>query len=54
MNVYFGIVKVGDDVLILYNVYGLNVDFGNWFVKDFGIIVCFYDLLIGVGIVELI
>ena len=54
MNVYFGIVKAGDDVLIPHNVYGPNADFGNWLAKDFGITARFYDPLVGAGIAELI
>ncbi|EDT40082.1 cystathionine beta-lyase [Burkholderia ambifaria] len=54
MNVYFGIVKAGDDVLIPRNVYGPNADFGNWLAKDFGITVRFYDPLVGAGIAELV
>ncbi|MBR8254415.1 cystathionine beta-lyase [Burkholderia ambifaria] len=54
MNVYFGIVKAGDDVLIPQNVYGPNADFGNWLAKDFGITARFYDPLVGAGIAELI
>ncbi|RKT99497.1 cystathionine beta-lyase [Burkholderia sp. Nafp2/4-1b] len=54
MNVYFGIVKAGDDVLIPNNVYGPNADFGNWLAKDFGITARFYDPLVGAGIADLI
>ncbi|HDR9588213.1 cystathionine beta-lyase [Burkholderia stabilis] len=54
MNVYFGIVKAGDDVLIPDNVYGPNADFGNWLAKDFGITARFYDPLVGAGIADLI
>lgn len=54
MNVYFAVVKAGDDVLIPHNVYGPNADFGNWLAKDFGISARFYDPLIGAGIAELI
>ena len=54
MNVYFGIVKAGDDVLIPHNVYGPNADFGNWLAKDFGITARYYDPLVGAGIADLI
>ena len=54
MNVYFGIVKAGDDVLIPHNIYGANADFGNWLAKDFGITARFYDPLVGAGIADLI
>ncbi|MCO1349417.1 cystathionine beta-lyase (plasmid) [Burkholderia vietnamiensis] len=53
-NVYFGIVKAGDDVLIPHNVYGPNADLGNWLAKDFGISARFYDPLVGAGIADLI
>ncbi|WP_186111682.1 cystathionine beta-lyase [Burkholderia gladioli] len=54
MNVYFGIVKSGDDVLVPHNAYSPNADLGNWLARDFGISVRFYDPLIGAGIAELI
>ncbi|OJB13867.1 cystathionine beta-lyase [Burkholderia ubonensis] len=54
VNVYFGLVKAGDDVLIPHNVYGPNADFGNWLAKDFGITARFYDPLVGAGIADLI
>lgn len=53
-NVYFGIVKAGDDVLIPHNVYNPNSDLGTWLARDFGISVRFYDPLIGAGIAGLI
>ncbi|MGU7816352.1 cystathionine beta-lyase [Burkholderia sp. AW49-1] len=53
-NVYFGIVKAGDDVLIPHNIYGPNADFGSWLAKDFGITARFYDPLVGAGIADLI
>lgn len=52
--VNFVFLKMGDDVLLLDNVYGFSKDLGQWLECDFGIIVCFYDLMIGVGLVELI
>ncbi|KVN01947.1 MULTISPECIES: cystathionine beta-lyase [unclassified Burkholderia] len=53
-NVYFGLVKEGDDVLIPDNAYGPNGDFGKWLAKDFGITARFYDPMIGAGIADLI
>jgi len=54
MNVYFGLLKAGDDVLIPDNVYGPNADFGRWLEADFGVSARFYDPLVGAGIAELI
>ncbi|WP_296654659.1 cystathionine beta-lyase [Paraburkholderia sp.] len=53
-NVYFGLVKAGDDVLIPDNVYSPNREHGDWLARDFGITVRYYDPLIGAGIAELI
>lgn len=53
-NVYFGLVKSGDDVLIPDNVYSPNRDHGEWLAKDFGITARFYDPMIGAGIADLI
>ncbi|GLU34607.1 cystathionine beta-lyase [Trinickia caryophylli] len=53
-NVYFGIVKAGDDVLIPDNVYSPNRDHGEWLAQDFGLSVRFYDPMIGEGIADLI
>jgi cysteine-S-conjugate beta-lyase len=53
-NVYFGIVKTGDDVLIPDNVYSPNREHGDWLARDFGITVRYYDPLIGAGIAALI
>lgn len=53
-NVYFGIVKSGDDVLIPDNVYSPNYDHGKWLAEDFGLSVRRYDPMIGAGIAELI
>ncbi|WP_153100372.1 cystathionine beta-lyase [Paraburkholderia hayleyella] len=53
-NVYFGLVKAGDDVLIPDNVYSPNRDHGEWLAQDFGLTVRYYDPLIGAGIAELI
>ncbi|HWX11741.1 MAG TPA: cystathionine beta-lyase [Trinickia sp.] len=52
-NVYFGIVKAGDEVLIPDNVYSPNREHGEWLAHDFGISVRYYDPLIGAGIAEL-
>lgn len=53
-NVYFGIVKQGDDVLIPDNVYDPNRSHGQWLARDFGISVRYYDPMIGAGIADLI
>ncbi len=53
-NVYFGLLKAGDDVLIPDNVYSPNREHGEWLARDFGITARFYDPLIGAGIAELI
>ena len=53
-NVYFGIVKAGDDVLIPDNVYSPNREHGEWLAHDFGVCVRHYDPLIGAGITDLI
>ena len=53
-NVYFGLVKAGDDVLIPDNVYSPNRDHGDWLAKDFGITARYYDPMIGAGIADLI
>jgi cystathionine beta-lyase len=52
-NVYFGIVKAGDEVLIPDNVYSPNREHGEWLAHDFGISVRYYDPLIGAGIADL-
>ncbi|MDE1184169.1 cystathionine beta-lyase [Paraburkholderia sp.] len=53
-NVYFGLVKAGDDVLIPDNVYSPNRDHGDWLARDFGLQVRYYDPMIGAGIADLI
>ncbi|HEX7682229.1 MAG TPA: cystathionine beta-lyase [Trinickia sp.] len=53
-NVYFGIVKAGDDVLIPDNAYSPNREHGNWLAHDFGVSVRFYDPMIGAGIADMI
>ena len=53
-NVYFGLVKSGDDVLIPDNVYSPNRDHGDWLARDFGLTVRYYDPMIGAGIADLI
>lgn len=53
-NVYFGLVRAGDDVLIPDNAYGPNRDHGDWLQRDFGITVRYYDPMIGDGIAALI
>jgi cysteine-S-conjugate beta-lyase len=54
VNVYFGIVRQGDDVLIPDNAYGPNRELGDWLTRDFGLTVQYYDPLIGAGIEALI
>jgi cysteine-S-conjugate beta-lyase len=53
-NVYFGILKSGDDVLIPDNVYSPNREHGDWLARDFGITARYYDPLIGGGIADLL
>ncbi|QGZ61547.1 cystathionine beta-lyase [Paraburkholderia acidisoli] len=53
-NVYFGLLKSGDDVLIPDNVYSPNRDHGDWLARDFGLTVRYYDPMIGAGIADLI
>jgi cystathionine beta-lyase len=53
-NVYFGLMKSGDDVLIPDNVYSPNRDHAEWLAKDFGITARYYDPMIGAGIADLI
>ncbi|MFX1803605.1 cystathionine beta-lyase [Paraburkholderia sp. A1BS-2L] len=53
-NVYFGLLKAGDDVLIPDNVYSPNRDHGDWLARDFGLTARYYDPMIGSGIAELI
>jgi cystathionine beta-lyase len=54
VNVYFGIVKQGDAVLIPDNAYGPNRELGDWLGGDFGVQVDYYDPMIGEGIAALI
>jgi cystathionine beta-lyase len=53
-NVYFGLLKAGDDVLIPDNVYSPNRDHGDWLARDFGITARYYDPMVGAGIAALI
>ena len=53
-NVYFALVKAGDDVLIPDNVYSPNREHGNWLAQDFGVSVRYYDPMIGAGIAQMI
>lgn len=53
-NVYFGIVRQGDDVLVPDNAYGPNRELADWLAADFGITVRYYDPLIGAGIAGLV
>ncbi|KMQ80498.1 Cystathionine beta-lyase [Candidatus Burkholderia pumila] len=53
-NVYFGLVKSGDHVLVPDNAYGPNRDHADWLAADFGIEVTYYDPMIGAGIADLL
>jgi len=53
-NVYFGLVKSGDDVLIPDNVYSPNREHGEWLARDFGVSVRYYDPMVGADIADLI
>ena len=53
-NVYFGLVKTGDHVMIPDNAYSPNREHADWLVADFGLEVTYYDPLIGAGIDALI
>lgn len=53
-NVYFGLLRSGDDVLIPDNVYSPNRDHGDWLARDFGITARYYDPMIGAGMADLI
>jgi cysteine-S-conjugate beta-lyase len=53
-NVYFGLLKSGDHVLIPDNVYGPNRDHADWLAEDFGLEVSYYDPMIGAGIAGLL
>ncbi|MGX7003494.1 cystathionine beta-lyase [Caballeronia sp. KNU42] len=53
-NVYFGLMKTGDHVMIPDNAYSPNRDHADWLVADFGLEVTYYDPLIGAGIEALI
>ena len=53
-NVYFGLLRHGDDVLIPDNAYGPNREHGDWLAESFGITVRYYDPMVGDGIGALI
>ena len=53
-NVYFGLVKSGDDVLLPDNAYAPNRELADWMAQDFGITARYYDPLIGAGIAALL
>ncbi len=53
-NVYFALVRQGDDVLVPDNAYQPNRDHGEWLARDFGVTVRYYDPTIGAGIRDLI
>jgi cystathionine beta-lyase len=52
-NVYFALVKTGDDVLVPDNAYSPNRDHGDWLAADFGVTVRYYDPMIGAGLAAL-
>jgi cysteine-S-conjugate beta-lyase len=52
-NVYFGLMKSGDHVLIPDNAYGPNRDHADWLAADFGMDVTYYDPMIGANIADL-
>ncbi len=50
-NVYFGLIKSGDHVLVPDNVYGPNRDHADWLTADFGLeVTYYYGPMIGAGI----
>jgi cystathionine beta-lyase len=51
-NVYFGLMKAGDHVLVPDNAYGPNRDHADWLVEDFGLEVTYYDPMTGAGIAD--
>ncbi len=53
-NVYLGLLKPGDDVLIPDNVYTSSREHGDWLTKNFGISARYYDPMIGAGIAALV
>ncbi len=53
-NIYFGLVRQGDDVLVPDNAYVSNREHGDWLAERLGISVRYYDPLIGAGIEGLI
>ncbi|AVA33471.1 cysteine-S-conjugate beta-lyase [Cupriavidus metallidurans] len=52
--VYFGLLRIGDDVLVPENVYGPNRDHGDWMAREFGITVRPYHPSVGAGIASMI
>jgi cystathionine beta-lyase len=53
-NVYFGLLKAGDDVLVPDNAYSPNREHGDWLAADFGITVRYYDPMVGAAIADLL
>ncbi|MDR5738273.1 MULTISPECIES: cystathionine beta-lyase [unclassified Caballeronia] len=51
-NVYFGLVKAGDHVLVPDNAYSPNREHADWLAADFGLEVSYYDPMAGAGIAE--
>ncbi len=54
VNIYMGLLKQGDDVLIPENVYHPSREHADWLAQNFGISARYYDPLIGAGIAALI
>lgn len=53
-NVYFGLVKAGDHVLVPDNAYSPNREHADWLAADFGLEVTYYDPMTGAGIADAI
>ncbi|CAL8473888.1 cystathionine beta-lyase [Caballeronia sp. S22] len=53
-NVYFGLLKAGDHVLVPDNAYSPNRDHADWLAADFGLEVTYYDPMTGAGIADAI
>jgi cystathionine beta-lyase len=51
-NVYFGLVKAGDHVLVPDNAYSPNREHADWLAADFGLEVTYYDPMTGAGIAD--
>ncbi|SPB18280.1 cystathionine beta-lyase [Caballeronia novacaledonica] len=53
-NVYFGLVKADDHVLVPDNAYSPNRDHADWLADDFGLEVTYYDPMTGAGVADAI